>query len=116
MTYTHRAQKFIRLAIRQRRALISSRVSKKNIALMNRHCTTLQNYLNAYRYTDKQMAGFFIRHSNEIREILPGENSKAHEKILRTYYDLYYEAKQLIERPVSEPKLFQPEIINSVTM
>lgn len=89
------ALKFVEKLIRQRRYLNKTDRSKGPVARRNEDIDKLDRLvkMNDYR-TDKQVAGFYSRHSQEILNIIPANNSL--DTYLEQHYALLGQANQIL--------------------
>lgn len=90
--------KFIKKAIKVRKQILRQEKSLKNKMLMHHEIAFLEKHLQANNYNSaRKIAGFFLRHSDKIKSILPGQGSKSHLYFYEKFYELrrkalvYYE-------------------------
>lgn len=88
------AQQWLTRVIRMRNKLIRDNKSHKNFFVVN-DLVFLERHLAANRYTDLTFAAFFVRHSDKIFNILPGEGAGNHKKLLQEFWELCDECKTI---------------------
>lgn len=85
----HKLYTFVCSVIAIRKRLLKNDVSRRNKMLMWQTLTTLEKLIMVNRYDeDRLMAGFFIRHAQEIESLIPGTGSKLHEKWAQRFVEL----------------------------
>jgi hypothetical protein len=92
--YSVEAKSYIIKVARIRRLLIAKHASQKNNTEMVKAISELMLYLNAYNYTDRQMAGFWQKHKNKIYDLIPGEGSGNHNAFIQKFQNLDAQASQ----------------------
>lgn len=91
------ARQFAEKAISLRKRLIFDGKSKMNDSLAFNRITHLERLLNTYGYRDDRlMATFWRRKKNMLMEILPGQNSRAHNAMIAEFNQLDYEANIIL--------------------
>ena len=88
---------FLNPVIAERRKLNENNLSRINLSSSAQVCIEISQYINTYNYSDQQAAAFFIRHSNTIQYILPGEGSKNHRARLDKFMMLLNESYKIIK-------------------
>lgn len=89
------AKQYIQKLIRIRTKLLKSHLNRRdetNIAFI---ICEFNRYLNAYDYNNWQMAGFWLSRETQIAELIPGEGSKTHDKLIGEFKKLDYQAKRI---------------------
>jgi len=91
----HDLYSFVCSLIAIRKRLLKTERSLKNKMRMAKTVENIDRLLIANRYdNDRLMASFFIRHSEELEEIIPGAGSKLHEKYQERFKSLLHKANQ----------------------
>ena len=91
------ALKFLYALLNQRRYLNQQKLGKKDHFQMVNNVRFLELHLEANQYkTDREMAGFLIRHKNRIRSIIPGQPSKANIPQTETFEKLLARARRIV--------------------
>ena len=94
------ATKFIKALINQRIYLLGTNRSLKNHGHMFQALQNLERYMTSYTYdTDVSMSRFWITHSDDILEIMPGKGSVLYEKNFEVYKNLTIAAYHFLNHP-----------------
>lgn len=85
----HKLHAFVCSSIAVRKTLLKNDKSHRNKMLMVNNITALERLMQANNYNStRKMAGFFLRHSDKIESILPGQGSKSHLYFYEKFYEL----------------------------
>jgi hypothetical protein len=96
MPFHRHARRFLEKAIRIRFYLIKTDCSNNPAA--EHAARVLDMQLRTYPYAaDDRMAGFIVRHENDIRDTIPGAGSRCGEKLNKEFNQLLAKAKQLMK-------------------
>lgn len=79
--------RFLRQLIKIRRKLIEKKMSYRSQVDMQQSADFIQIHIDAYehRYTNRGLASFFIRHQDKIYKLIPGDESKSHDRLMKAY-------------------------------
>lgn len=102
------AKAYILSLIRMRNYLDKHHLSKGDIAVFQEEINFLKKHLlmNGYN-TDRQMAGFWMRHHDKISCLIPGKNCSSSAALSTKFYELKAEAGRLFTQ-----YMIQPQILN----
>ena len=89
------ARQYIQKLIRIRKMLLKSNLNRRDQVYLRQIVTNLDKYLLAFNYSNYQFAGFWEKHHHEIAELIPGEGSKSHNKLLNEFKKLDCQAREL---------------------
>ena len=81
--------------------LIRNEKSLKPFYRMTENCVFLQDHLEYFTWTDRTMAGFFLRNAVKIHEIIPGHEHAQHFK-LYDEYNAFTERARRIEQSAKQ--------------
>lgn len=88
-TLANKIKCFIVSVIKQREFLIKTDKNHKDKFTMEVNIETLKSLLEANNYlSDRQMAGFFNRHSDRILSLMPGTGSKDYDARLKEFDEI----------------------------
>lgn len=88
-TYAKKIKNFIVSVIKQREFLLKTDKNHKDKFTMEVNIETLKSLLDANNYaSDRQMAGFFHRHSDRILSLIPGPGSKDYDARLKEFDEI----------------------------
>jgi hypothetical protein len=98
--YCHTAKNYINKLIRIRTRLINDGTNRKNTMQMASDIDFLKKHLEAYTYTNRTMAMFFIRNAVKIHELIP-VYSGGYNSLIEEYKELYAQAYKIINQKVN---------------
>lgn len=97
-TNTNEIRQFILKVCLIRGMLLNRELGNKNKALMHLYLKKVRTNLEGNpTMTVEQTASFFIRHSSEIYELIPGCNCKLHKKMMADYMRYFKLSDKLVQ-------------------
>lgn len=114
LMFHQEAKDFINSILRQRKYLITQKLSNIYKSKMKENVNFLELHLRANYYnSDKKMAGFLLRHKAKIRNIIPGEPHKANASQIEKLEDLLIRARMIFSNNISASNSFNSSNIRS---
>ena len=87
-SFSINARGFIRSLIAIRLRLLKTHSNRRSEMHITAIISELSRYLNAYNYSNEQMAAFWLKHKQQIAELIPGEGSKSHTSLTEKFIEL----------------------------
>lgn len=98
--FSKKTRDWLKSVIKQREYLLRIGESKVPEISARMAVEELNRYLEAYNYSDVNMAKFLLRNKEKVRAILPGNGASTHMKRRNEFRDLLMGARGLVVEPL----------------
>ncbi len=95
-SFVHSAKTFLRKLINQRKRLLTLGSSFKNELAVRKALERMEQEVQR-NFTDRGMAVFFSKHSNQIEILITGPNSRSHNSHREQFHQLLSHARIIAE-------------------
>lgn len=95
MNFRMESDRYIRKLIRMRRRMLRDHTCQRNENEVRYCCDFIETHLNAWTYTERTMAKFFLRNRGEIQILIPGMGSVNHIALLKEFNMLTTQAERI---------------------